>query len=210
MEESIERRIAQLGKREESWVNRRDAAEELGRTATKSVEALRAHVEDEHTDVRAMVVKALGWAKAGLEGVQPVAQERAYTLDELARSVEKPGGREVSPKGDGFEIVVTSRAARSKRTSAAHATAHAAKDTSRLSTLCGPASDKVFRWALRNNTGLSHCALALSEEGGEEILVMVNSFLADAVTPAEFKSSVKELAYYGDWVESKLTDGDVF
>ncbi len=210
MEENIERRMAQLENREENWVIRRDAAEELGRTATKSVEALRAHLEEEDRDVRAMIVKALGWAKAGLEGVEPVAQERAYTLEELAKSVEKPGSREASPKGDGFEISVTLREGRSQKVLAEPAKSQAEKDTIRISTRCGPASDKVFRWALRNNTGLSHCALAISDEGGEEMLLMVHSFLADAVTPAEFKSSVKEIAYYGDWVESKLTDGDVF
>ncbi len=210
MEERLERRIAELGKRDENWVIRRDAAEELGRTATKSVEALRAHVEDEDRDVREMVIKALGWAKAGLEGVQPVAQERAYTLEELAKSVEKPGSREVSPKGGGFEISVTLREGQSQKVLAEPAKSQAEKDTIRISTRCGPASDKALRWALRNNTGLSHCALALSDEGGEELLVMVHSFLADAVTPAEFKASLKELAYYGDWVESKLTDGDIF
>lgn len=210
MEEGLERRIAELGKRDENWVIRRDAAEELGRTATKSIEALRDHADDEDIDVQAMVVKALGWAKAGLEGVKPVAQERAYTLEELTKSVEKPGAREVSAKGDGFEIVVTLREGRSQKVLAEPAKSQSGKDTIRVSTHCGPASDKALRWALRNNAGLSHCALAISDEGGEEMLVMVHSFLADAVTPAEFKSSVKEVAFYGDWVESKLTDGDEF
>ena len=210
MEHGLERSIAELGKRDENWVIRRDAADELGRAATKSIEALRDHAEDEDFDVQAMVVKALGWAKAGLEGVKPVAQERAYTLEELAKSVAKPGSREISAKGDGFEIVVTVRGGRSQRILAEPAKSQSGKDTIRVSTNCGPASDKALRWALRNNTGLSHCALALSDEGGEEMLVMIHSFLAEAVTPAEFKSSVKEIAYYGDWVESKLTDGDVY
>lgn len=210
MEHELERNIAELGKRDENWVLRRDAADELGRAATKSIQALRDHAEDEDFDVRAMVIKALGWAKAGLEGVEPVAQERAHTLEELAKSVEKPGSREVSAKGDAFEIVVTLREGRSQKVRAEPAKSQSGKDTIRVSTNCGPASDKALRWALRNNTGLSHCALALSDEGGEEMLIMIHSFLADAVTPAEFKSSVKEVAYYGDWVESKLTDGDVF
>ncbi len=210
MDDGLERHIAELGKQDENWVIRRDAAEELGRAAIKSIEALRDHVEEEDIDVRAMVVKALGWARAGLDGVGPVAQERAYTLEELAKSVAKPGSREVSAKGDGFEIVVTVREGRSQKVLAGPAKSQSGKDTIRISTLCGPASEKALRWALRNNMGMSHCALALSEEDGDEMLVMVHSFLADAVTPLEFKSSVKEAAYYGDWVESKLTDGDVF
>ncbi len=210
MEDEIERQIVELGTRDENWVIRRDAAEGLGLMAIKSIEALRVHAEDEDVDVQAMVVKALGWAKAGLEGIKPVGRERAHTLEELAKSVEKPGSREVSAKGNGFEIVVTLREDRSQKVLATPSKSQSGKDTIHISTLCGPATDKALRWALRNNMGMSHCALALSDEGGEEMLVMTHSFLADAVTPAAFKSSVKEAAYYGDWAESKLTDGDVF
>ena len=59
MEHELERHIAELGKRDENWVIRRDAADELGRAATKSIEALRDHAEDEDFDVQAMVVKAV-------------------------------------------------------------------------------------------------------------------------------------------------------
>ena len=80
MEDEIERQIVELGTRDENWVIRRDAAEGLGLMAIKSIEALRDHAEDEDVDVQAMVVKALGWAKAGLEGIKPVGRERAHTL----------------------------------------------------------------------------------------------------------------------------------
>ena len=210
MVEEMDKLVAQLADRDTGWVYRRDAAEALGRAAQTAVEALHAHADEEDRDVRDVVDKALGWAKGALEGVAPVAQERAFTLEELARSLEKPGNREVTSKGDGYEITVKVGDGRSQHVLAEPATSKAGRDIIRISTRCGKANDNALRWALRNNTELSHCALALSDEDGQEIFVMVNSFLADAVTPTEMKVSVKEVAYYGDWIESKLSDEDEF
>lgn len=210
MNDSIEKRLAELENTEEGWVIRRDAAEALGQTAAQALEALRAHAEEKDVDVRAMVVKALGWSKGSLEGVSPVAQERAFSLEELAESVEKPGTREVAAKGDGYEITVTLREDRMQKVLAELATSHSGRETIRISTRCGPVEEKVLRWALKNNADLSHCSLAIAGDGDEEMLIMAHSFLADSVTPKEFKTTVKEIAFYGDWVESKLKDGDEF
>lgn len=210
MLESIEKACSVLAKRDENWVNRRDAAETLGKGAARAVEALRAHADDEDVDVRMAVEKSLGWAEAGLEGVRPVPQERAFTLDELVKDLERPGRREVAEKDGGYEITVDVGKGRSQRVRVEAAKSRADKETVRVSTRCGKVTDRALRWALRNNTSFSYCALALSEEDGEEMFIMVNSFLADAVTPAELKASVKEVAFYGDWVESKLGDGDEF
>lgn len=210
MVEEMDKLVAQLANRDAGWVYRRDAAEALGRAARTAVEALHAHADEEDRDVRDVVDKALGWAKGALKGIAPVAQERAFTLEELAQSLKKPGNREVASKGDGYEITVNVGEGRSQRVLAEPATSQAGRDMIRISTRCGKANDKALRWALRNNTTLSHCALALSDEGGEEMFIMVNSFLADAVTPLEMKVSVKEVAYYGDWIESKLSGEDEF
>lgn len=210
MLESIEKACSVLAKRDENWVNRRDAAETLGKGAARAVEALKAHVDDEDTDVRIAVEKSLGWAEAGLEGVGPVPQERAFTLDELVKDLERPGRREVAEKDGGYEITVDVGKGRSQRVRVETAKSRSDQETVRVSTHCGQATDRALRWALRNNTSFSYCALALSGEDGEEMFIMVNSFLADAVTPAELKASVKEVAFYGDWVESKLGDGDEF
>lgn len=210
MNDSIDKRLAELENTEEGWVIRRDAAESLGQTAAQALEALRAHAEEKDVDVRAMVVKALGWSKGSLEGVSPVAQERAFSLEELAESVKSPGSREVAAKGDGYEITVTLREDRMQKVLAEPATSHGGRETIRISTRCGPAEEKALRWALRNNADLSHCSLAIAGDGDEEMLIMAHSFLADSVTPKEFKTTVKEIAFYGDWVESKLKDGDEF
>lgn len=210
MLEEVGKHAAQLANRDAGWVYRRDAAEALGNVAQKAVEALQAHAEEEDRDVRAIIDKALGWAKGALSGVEAVAQERAFKLEELALSLQKSGSREVAAKGDAFEITVDVGNGRTQRVLAEPATSQAGHATIRVSTRCGKGSDKVLRWALRNNKEFSHCALALSDEDGEEEFVMVNSFLANAVTPLEMKATVKEVAYYGDWMESKLTGGDEF
>jgi len=210
MNDAIEERLAQLENTEEGWVTRRDAAEALGQVAAKALEALRSHAEEKDVDVRAMAVKALGWSKGSLEGVSPVAQERPFSLEELAESVEKPGGREVTTKGDGYEITVTLSEGRTQKVLAELATSHGGRDTIRISTQCGPGEEKALRWALRTNNNLSHCSLSLAGKRDKERLIMTHSFLADSVTPKEFKTTVKEIAFYGDWAESKLTDGDEF
>ena len=210
MQDELSTHAVQLADRDAGWVHRRDAAEALGRAAQTAVAALQAHADEPDRDVRAVVDKALGWAKGALKGVEPVAQERAFGLGELVESLEKGEERAVAPKGDGYEITVDIGEGRSQRVLAEPAKSQGGHDMIRVSTRCGKASDKALRWALRNNTDLSHCALALSDEGGEEMFVMVNSFLADAVTPMELKASVKEVAFYGDWMESKLTGGDEF
>lgn len=210
MNDEIEKRVAELKNADEGWVIRRDAAEALGQVAAKALEALRNQAEEEDVDVRAMVVKALGWSKGSLEGVKPVAQERAFSLEELAESVEKPGSREVAAKGDGYQISVTLAEGRTQKVLAELARSHGGRETIRISTQCGPGEEKALRWALRTNSNLSHCSLSLVGERDNEQLIMTHSFLADSVTPKEFKTTVKEIAFYGDWAESKLTDGDEF
>lgn len=210
MADELERAIEELGDTRAGWVTRRDAAQTLGRIATQALKTLAAHAADNDQDVRGVVTEALGWARAGLDGIEPVAQERAYALDELIKYIEKPGSREVSASGDGYDITVSLNDGRKQHVHVGPGTSQSGLETVQVKTRCGPAPEKALKWALRNNVGLTHCGMALVEENGEEYLEMVNSFLADAVTPAEFKACVKEIAFYGDWADGKLTKGDTF
>ena len=210
MYEEIEQAAANLRDRDIGWVTRRDAAEYLGKVAALATETLREHAEDGDTDIRDQVAKSLGWAQAGLKGVDAVAQERPYTLDELIQSVEKPGSRDVEKSDAGYAVTVSLRDDRKQTLLVEPATSKSDRDVIRVSTRCGPVKEKALEWALENNTGMSHCAMAISEETEGPLFVMTHSFLADSVTPMEFKACVKEVAFYGDWVESKLTKGDEF
>ena len=42
------------------------------------------------------------------------------------------------------------------------------------------------------------------------MFVMANCFLASHVSPAELKAAVKEIAFYGDWIEKEMTGADNF
>ena len=55
---------------------------------------------------------------------------------------------------------------------------------------------------------MSHCALGVEERDGEDSLVLTNNLLAKSLSFAELKLSVKEVAFYGDWIEEKLSGID--
>lgn len=190
------------------WVHRRDAAETLGKLASRALEVLKAHEGDSDRDVNDEIKRALGNATAALQGIEPVPQVRAYTLAELVEGLEKPGSRAVSAKGDGFQVTVELREDRSQVLHIEPYGRADGIDCVRVLTHCGPASDSTIRWALRNNMNMVQCAVATIEEEGGLKLVVVNSFLDGHITPGEMKACVKEIAYYGDWMENKLTGLD--
>lgn len=210
MASEIDRAIEQLQDERAGWVHRRDAALALGDAAAKALAVLNAYSQDSDRDVRDTVTRALGMARAGLEGVDAVPKARAYKLDELAEFVNKPGSRDLAAVEGGYDITVSLRDDRKQLVRVRKGTSQAGQETIQVTTRCGPAMDRAYKWALGNNLGLTHCGFALVEDNGDAYFDLVNSFLNDNVTPQEFKACVKEIAYYGDWAESKLTDGDEF
>ncbi len=210
MSKELEEAVAGLRDRDAGWVTRRDAAEALGRLAAAAVEALRAHMEDADQDVRRTVLDCLGRASAGLRGVKPVAEARATSLRELVEPCAKPGSREVAQTRAGFDVRVTLKSGRAQ---VVHVEQSARKDgveLVRVYTRCGAPADDALRWALRTNLDLAQCALAIAKEEGGDVLVLTNSFLSGVVTPEELKACVKEVAFYGDFIEQKIGKEDVF
>ncbi len=210
MTEELEKLAKELRNAQAGWVARRDAAEALGKIACRTLEVLHEHADEMDVDVRRSVEQALGKASAALAGVAPLPQVKQYTLEELAKACAKDGERVVAPHGKGFVVQVTLK---SGRRQAVYLNCHKRKDGTeliRIFTECGKPREDAFEWALRANMNVSHGALALTRDSGEERLVLTNCYLAHAATPAEVKASVKELAYYGDWIESKLSGLDDF
>jgi hypothetical protein len=208
MADDLDRAIAEVSNRGATWVSRRDAADYLGRVAAQAREALKQNAEDPDTDVRAAVARALGdaaWRDAGRAG-----RESQLTLEELVRAIEKPGKREVQVIGGGFEIAVTLKNGRTQKVCATHGTSEAGADTIRVCSRCGPAAEQEMAWALRTNNRLPHCSLAIVEDGGREWFDLVHSLRAQKATVDEFRACVKEVAFYADWAEARLTKGDVF
>jgi hypothetical protein len=208
MADELERAIAAVSNRGATWVSRRDAADFLGQVAAKARDALKQNAEDPDTDVRAAVAKALGdldWRDAGRAG-----KESRLTLDELVRAIERPGKREAHVIDGGFEITVALKDGRSQKVRATHGTSEAGADTIRVRSRCGPAAANALAWALRTNNRLPHCSFAIVEDGGQECFEIVHSLRAEKATADELRACVKEVAFYADWAESRLTKGDAF
>jgi hypothetical protein len=207
--EQVARAAKALRDEKSGYVDRRDAAQALGEIASDALGVLHQFREEEDVDVRSTIDKALGAASAALAGITPAPGE-GPTLEDLARSCEKEGERRVEPSGDGFAIHVQGADGRKQTV---YARPHKRKDgvaLIKVYTHCGPYREDALAWALRANTNIAQGALALEKgEDGEEF-VLVNSFITGEVTPREFKGAVKEIAFYGDWIEKKLTGLDEF
>jgi hypothetical protein len=208
--EMLQEALGALNDSTQPYVYRRDAAEMLGRAAAHAASALKRHENETDPDVRMAVERGLGEAQAALRGVTPRPLEKeAHSLEQLARACEKKDKRVVTPHGDGFAIDVVVNDSRRQRVVLLNAAAQDGSRLVRVFTTCGPPTEKMFKWALRTNLQFVHGALALTEEEGREQLVMTCNFPADEVGPDEVKAAVKEVAFYGDWIERKLTREDV-
>lgn len=199
--------IKKLGDPNAGWVNRRDAAQGLGALAARAVQVLRKYEKDSDTDVRMAVEQALGVARAGLDGVAPAAGT-AYTMDDFSREIHKPPSREVEKDGKGLSVVVSLPSGNTQRIFVQPHEGVSKQRLIRVFTRCGKPREGSYDWALKTNMSTAQCALALTEENGEEMYWLVNHFLADEATPAAIKAAVKEIAFYGDWIEQKMTGQD--
>ena len=205
MSKEIKNAIAVLTNAKETWVRRRDAVDFLGEVAHRALAALKRHLKDSDVDVQLAVEKALERVDAKGE-----APPETYSLQVLVHACEKKGARTVTKHEDGFVVDVRLREGRHQRV---YVTPFERKDGVRLVrvfTYCGEADPDSLRWALLANMKLTHGALALAKEEGEERFVLVDSYLADSVTPPQVKAAVKEIAFYGDWVEKIITRLDDF
>lgn len=199
--------IRKLGDPNAGWVNRRDAAQGLGALAARAIQVLKNYEKESDTDVRMAVNHALGVARAGLEGIAPAAGT-GYTMDDFRREIEKPPERVVEPAGKGLSVAVQLPNGNSQRIFIQPHEGISKRKLIRVYTRCGQPRDGSYDWALKTNLSTAQCALALVEEDGQEMYWLVNHFLADQVTPAEMKAAVKEIAFYGDWIEQKMTGQD--
>jgi hypothetical protein len=201
---ALEKAAAELANGRAGWVIRRDAAEELGKVAEFALRTLLARRQEPDVDVKSAVDRALSRVSAALAGVPP---KGGYSLEELAGACAKPSERVVTRDGDAFTVEVAMKDGRRQRIRVERA------DRGRgaivfLSTECGAVAPDALAWALRANADLSLSALALCKEGGDDRLVLRASYVASEATPLEIKAAVKEMAFYGDWIEQKLMGSD--
>ena len=209
MLKQLDKIIEALKDRDGGWVTRRDAAEALGQIAGKSLATLKTHVNEEDVDVRSAVHRALadiGAVDAGKSDGSP----KVYSLKELAQACEKKLQRAVKAQGEGYVVRAQTTEGRTQDVFVAPHKRDDGRTLIRVATRCGVADDETIAWAIRSNSQLMYCAFCVEKRGDDEELVIVKNFNPKYVTPFMVKDAVKEIAYYGDWLEKKLSGEDKF
>lgn len=207
MGKSIQELIQELNDKTAGWATRRDAVETLGKYAHRLVTELLNHQQEEDMDVQMEVERSLQPLHVLLE--TPGKTQKQYTLRELALACERHGHRTVDTYKTGFVVTVKLEEGRSHRVYIMPNKSTESKKIIRLFTLCGEASPEMLSWALKANAKLTHAAFSILTFDDEEQLAIINNILKEDATPALIKRGVKEMAFYGDWLEEKLSDRDI-
>jgi len=77
-------------------------------------------------------------------------------------------------------------------------------------TRCGPAAEKHYEWALRQNVNMSAGAIGIVDMEGHANFVVVDVLPRSTVTPEILIESVRRVARKGDQLESALTKADEY
>ncbi|MCX5758810.1 MAG: hypothetical protein NTU83_09965 [Candidatus Hydrogenedentes bacterium] len=198
MFEGIERAAQVLADAKAGWVNRRDAAVFLGETANDSLAALVLYRNDMDQDVKNAVAKSV--AKVCL------CVEVEHTLEEMAQTCSELPEVAVKMHAQGFVADVRLANGHAHRVFVSRYLAENHPPAIRVFSICGRPTPQSIPWALRMNMQLSHGALAITGEGNEEQFALVDYYLASQVSPLEVAVSVRELGFYGDWIETRLKE----
>ena len=185
-----------------TWVDRRDAADTLLSLARQATAALQTHRDDSDRDVSLAVQSALKRLDAPSELLEPMS------MGELVMASAKPGSREVSKDDQGYKVEVTLK---NKRTQTVFVQEHQRTEKVkivRVYTLCGPPKDEACRGALEANAKLVQSAVARIDHEGTKQFALIQCFLDGYITKTEMHASIKEVAFYGDWLEGKMTGLD--
>lgn len=207
MLEDLDRSISTLRNQSAGWATRKEIAHTLGEIARRALHALRELKDDQDHDVRnavRSVLRQLPSVDAAPEGAP-----HDFALEELAQHCAKPGSRTVFADGDGYRIVVRIGEGRSQSVYIQPAQKDDGSRLLRVYSPCGKPDASSAAWALRSNATLIGCAFAVENFDRFEHLIIVENFERDRVSPAEILVAVKQVAFYGDWLEQRLSDEDV-
>jgi hypothetical protein len=205
---SIEKAKETLRDSGAGWVNRRDAVVELAETAGRAMGVLAEFADDQDTDVRMAVTRALDDLK---KSAAPPVDSKSYpSLSDMAHSLEKRGTRTVTQQGERFAVETQLDSGRKQTVYLQPYQRRDGAKLLRVFTYCGAPTEDAYPWALRANMKLTQSALALHKLDGEEIFVVTRTFLDGEASPRELKATVKEIAFYGDYIEKRLTGLDDF
>lgn len=214
MRKKIEQAITRLRDTKAMWTERRDAVEQLGEVARRALRALREHENDADTDVRMAVERALREVDTPTpEAIHFSEQPRdeaphTHTLEALAQACSKPESRLVEQNDDGFTIKVRIDEERWQTVYMREVKGPNGMPILRVATYCGQSEEKAKQWAMRNNGRLVNCAFAIEGRGEDEQIILVENLDRRWASPDAVRAAVKEVAFYGDFLERKLTGLD--
>lgn len=77
-------------------------------------------------------------------------------------------------------------------------------------TRCGPADQKYYEWALRQNVKMSAGAIAVADIEDKPNFIVVDVLVRTETTPSLLLESVRRVARKGDQLESALTKADEY
>jgi hypothetical protein len=107
--------LKMLADRDGGWVNRRDAADGLGRVALSVIEGLKAHEEDSDQDVSLAIKSSLQALRHAVDGVDLSATPGGLpTLEKCLKALEIPERRDLEELENGYSMKVTIKDGRSQ------------------------------------------------------------------------------------------------
>ncbi len=215
MDYDLEQLEATLRNKNAGWVNRRDAAQGLRDAALAVTDCLKAHAEDSDTDVRMAAIDSLARLADALGTKAPPKQEESWEdvrepLPRMVGRLNKTGVREVHQEGNHFSVKVQQNDGREQTVYVAPFTRKDGLKVVSVFTYCGEFSEEAMEWALRANAKMVQGALGVVEHGGKQLFNLSRNFLEEEFTYRALKAAVKEIAYYGDWIENRMTGLDDF
>ncbi len=207
--EDLDKAITTLKNPAAGWATRKDIAHRLGELAHRAIHALRDHKDDTDQDVRDAVrtsLKRLPLVRANGDTAVP----KDFALEELAHHCAKPGVRTVHEYDEGYRVEVRIDDARAQDVFIRPYDKDDGTKMLRVFTVCGKPDSTTAAWALRTNTELIGCAFAVENHDRFEHLILVENYHRAKVSPDEVLTSVKQVAFYGDWLEKRLSKEDAY
>ena len=221
LEEAVTK-LCEILEEASSWTDRRDAAESLCKSARCAIESIKKSTQAKDYDVAVECEKALNELRGTLElaGVklvekpaQPVPKDRDDALPgdprDVVRAVAQKRRYVFSESSDRFDFEIDTKGGRHQKVQVRFDAADQdGSPTVQILTLCCAATEQIYRWALQANSRLAHGALALRTTQSGEMLALVNTYPAHAVTEKVIERNLEYIAETGDWIEKETTGFD--
>ncbi len=139
----------------------------------------------------------------------PSPPSEQFSDEELVNAAIENSDVQAEHRGKGAILTVPIEGGRQQRVTVSFAaTDRDGEPLVVVYTECGPAEEKNYEWALRQNLRMAFGAVGIRNREDEPTFVMVNTHLRSTVTPEDLRRTVLLLARKGDRLEAALTESD--